>query len=224
MLRMQKQVYAATKGVHNDLKGRKIESLPEEERGAIYKNTRNQRDTEDLIIKEANEAIRLIMAEGTAIAFAEVFRGVRSDMQSVSTRLGQPDVGEVTQTIEADIIAALQDMIDALKKAREENKDKGKPGKPGQKGPPADPKLLDTITELKLILSRQIRVNDRTQLYAKQYKGEQAVKPENMPTEPKEKSRLENIQNELQGLSDQQKRIGKVTNDLYKGKNKAAGE
>jgi hypothetical protein len=225
MLRMQKQVYAATKSIHGDLKGRKLDSLDGDERQVILKNANKQRDTENDIVKEANEAIRMIQAEGTAIAFAEVFRGVRSDMQNVSTRLGQPDVGEVTQAIEQDIIAALQDMIEALKKAREENKDqKGKPGQPGQKGPPADPKLLDTITELKLILSRQIRVNDRTQLYAKQYKGEQAVKPENMPTDAKEKARLDNIQNELQELSGQQKRIGKVTNDLYKGKNKAQGE
>ena len=32
------------------------------------------------------------------------------------------------------------------------------------------------ITELKLILSRQMRVNERTKLYKQQYEGEQALK------------------------------------------------
>src|SRR5262249_28679515 len=169
-------------------------------------------------------AIRLIEAEGSAIAFAEVFKQARGDMINVANRLKLNDVGEVTVAIEEDIIATLKEMIEALKKAREENKSQGKQGKQGQQGPPTDPKLLDMITELKLILSRQMRVNERTQLYAKQYKGEQAVKPDQMPSDPKERERLENIQSELKELGAQQDRIRKITSDIYKGKNKAQGE
>ncbi len=226
MLRQQIQVRDATKNIGKELGGKQIADLDQVLKDAVLKGTNKQQDAEKDIIKEATMAISLIQAEGSAIAFAEVFRGVRSDMQNVATRLGQPDVGEVTVAIENDIIAGLQDMVDALKKARQENKDANKqpPPPPGQKGPPQDPSLLNKIQELKLILSRQMRVNDRTVLYGKQYKGEQAVKPTETPMDAKERERLENVQRELQELAGQQKRIGKVTDDLYKGKNKAQGE
>src|SRR5207248_3855143 len=80
--------------------------------------------TEDEIIKMANVAIRLIEEEGSAIAFAEVFKQVRNDMDKVSRRLKAVDVGAATQTIEKDIIETLKEMIAALKKARQENKNK----------------------------------------------------------------------------------------------------
>jgi hypothetical protein len=224
MLRLQIQVRDGTKSVAKDLGGKKFTELNEEIRDQLYKATNKHLDTEVEIVGEAQKAVRMIEAEGTAIAFAEIFRGTLSDMKNIATRLKQPDVGEVTVAIENDVIETLKDMIEALKKAREENKNKGQPKPPGPKGPPADPKLLDMITELKLILSRQMRVNERTQLYGKQYKGEQAVKPSDLPKDPKERERIENLQREHEELGTQQDNLRKITNDIYKGKNKAQGE
>jgi hypothetical protein len=180
-----------------------------------------QSDKEQDIVKEASAAIKLIETEGTAVAFAEVFRQVRSDMMNVRDRLRKTDVGVVTVAIENQIIDDLGDMIEALKKARQDNKNKNKPPPPGQSGPPPDPKLLDVLQELKLILARQKRVNARTELYGKQYEGEQAVTrvPDTMP--PEEREHYEMIQKELKELASQQEKLGKVTNDISKGKNKA---
>jgi hypothetical protein len=63
-------------------------------------------------------------------------------------------------------------------------------------------------------------VNARTELYGKQYKGEQAPTPDKAPTE-KEKKHLELIQGELKDLSNRQEKIGKVTKDIATGKNEA---
>jgi hypothetical protein len=65
-------------------------------------------DKEEEIIREANKAISIIQAEGSAIAFAEVFFQVRGDMTNVAGRLRKTDTGVVTQTIENDIIATLR--------------------------------------------------------------------------------------------------------------------
>jgi hypothetical protein len=110
-----------------------------------------QSDKEEEIVLEANAALRLIEAEGSAVAFAEVFRQVRDDMVTISGRLRKTDVGAVTVTIENDVIATLEEMVKALQKARQENKQKQ--GQPSQakSGMPQDQKLLDMIAEIDAI-------------------------------------------------------------------------
>jgi hypothetical protein len=94
-------------------------------------------------------------------------------------------------------------MIDALKKAQQQMQaQKGQPSPPGQ---PADQKLIDLLAELKMIRAMQVRVNNRTETYGKQYPGEQADTPE--------------IQKELKNLADRQFKILKVTKDIAEGKN-----
>src|SRR5688572_27612849 len=92
----------------------------------LTQNSNNWAFVELEIVKMANVAIRLVEEEGSAVAFAEVFKQVRDDMEKVAKRLRVPDVGEVTQTIERDIIETLKEMIEALKKARKENEQKKK--------------------------------------------------------------------------------------------------
>jgi hypothetical protein len=176
-------------------------------------------DREEEIIREASKAIGIIQGEGSAVAFAEVFLQVRGDMTNVATRLRKTDTGVVTQTIENDIIATLQEMIEALKKARKDNKNPPQP-RTGQQGPPPDQRLIDMIAELKMIRSMQLRVNSRTEVYGKQYEGEQAPPP-STATELKDREHYEMIQRELRELGDRQLKIEKVTSDIAKGKNKA---
>jgi hypothetical protein len=156
-------------------------------------------DREEVIVLEANKAIGILEAEGTAVAFPQMFEQVRDDAKNVARRLSKADVGTVTQVIEQDIIAALKDMIEALKKAQQ------KGGGQGQSGPPQNQKLIDMLAELKMIRAMQIRVNSRTKVYGQQYKGEQASEPD--------------IQKELGELAQRQLKIFDVTNNIAKGKN-----
>src|SRR5262249_46143847 len=129
-------------------------------------------DREDEIVREASKAIQLLEAEGSAVAFPEVFTQIRTDMINVSKRLRKTDAGVVTLTIEDDIIATLQEMIEALKKAQKQQQaKKGQQQQGGGGGKPQDEKLIDLVAELKMIRSMQIRVNERTKLYGEEYKG-----------------------------------------------------
>src|SRR5207247_900442 len=111
---------------------------------------------EEAIVAEADKAIAMIKAEGSAIAFLEVFQQVRQDMVSVQRRLGKTDVGNLTQSIEKDIIDTLKEMLDALKNAQQ-------PPMPPNPPPPGDPpappptngNLLSKLAELKMIRSMQ---------------------------------------------------------------------
>jgi hypothetical protein len=202
MLAMQINVQDGTIRV-----AKEIDKTPEK------KATRDQQqdslklsDKEKDIVTEATKAIEMLEAEGSAVAFPEVFQQVREDMKNVQRRLGVVDAGKVTQGTEQDIIDTLKEMIEALKKAQKELNDKKSPPPNSNSGPPPDQKLLDQIAELKMIRSMQIRVNNRTQLYGREYEGEQAAAPA--------------VRQELRQLSERQERIFEVTNRIAKGDNR----
>jgi hypothetical protein len=179
-------------------------------------------DNEYEIVKEADRALALLENDGTAVAFAEMFQMVRKDMLTVKDRLGQTDTGTVTVAVENEIIKNLGDMVEALKKQREINKQKGQqqqqPGKPKQKQPGEDP-LVDIIAQLRLLRSMQKGLNDRTELYSKEYPGEQAPAPIEAKSE-KEKQHHEMIQKEMRDLADTEAKISKILKDMLTGKNK----
>ena len=204
MLAMQIEVYDGTVAVQKGV-NKTADKKPTRE----HKIEANRlEDKEKDIVLEASKAIEMLEAEGSAVAFPEVFQQVREDMKHVQRRLGITDTADVTQAIERDIIDTLKEMIDALKKAQQEIQDKKNPksGNPPPPNPNADQKLLDQIAELKMIRSLQIKLNTRTQTYGRMYPGEQAKEG--------------NIRREVIQLGDRQERIFDITNRIAKGDNK----
>ncbi len=203
MLAMQIQVLVATESLDKLIAGQ-LDKQPDRTNKA---DSLKLSDNEGDIVLEASKAIEILEAEGSAVAFPEVFQQVREDMKHTQRRLGITDTAEVTQGIERDIIDSLKEMIEALKKAKKDLADsKANPPPPGSPPPNQDQKLLEKIAELKMIRSMQIRVNGRTQTYGKMYQGEQTVDP--------------NIRRELHNLSERQERIFEVTNRMAKGDNR----
>ncbi len=179
-------------------------------------------DHEYEIVKEADRALALLENDGSAIAFAEMFQMVRKDMLTVKARLAQTDVGVVTTGVEDEIIKNLTDMVEALKKQRQANKDKANGGKPPPSGPPKPPgedPLVDLIAQLKLLRSMQNGLNSRTGLYAKEYRGEQAPAPDSAK-DSKERTHYEMIQKEMKELADTEAKISKILKDMLTGKNR----
>ena len=178
-------------------------------------------DREDDILKEATKALTLIESEGSAVAFAEVFKQVVGDMATAAGRLRRADVGQVTVSIENDIIDSLKEMIEAFKKARKDNQQPKPPSQPSQSNPgqPKDNQLIDMIAELKMIRSMQVRVNNRTNLYGKQLEGEQVPSVAKV-ADAKEKEKFESFRKEFKDLSGRQQKLSKVTEDIAKGRNK----
>ena len=204
MLMMQIQVLAGTEQTD-----KLVQKRPNKQPDRGDKIEANKlADQEKDIVQEANKCIDILKSEGTAVAFPEVFQQIRDDMLHVQKRLELTDVGGLTQDIEKDIIATLKEMIDALKKARDDNQ--SDPGKPGKSGPPpkaGDQKLLELLQELKMVRSLQKRVNDRTIDYAKRFPGQ-------------EQARDPQIVRELRVLADRQQRIQQIVSDIAKGANK----
>jgi hypothetical protein len=202
MLAWQIEVKAATEAINTQ-----VLKHPEKKAQPVdFQNSQKQEDKEGEIIAEADKAIQLLVSEGSAVAFPAVFEEVRKDMFRVKERLHDANVGEDTQGIEKDIIEALTQMRDALKKAQQEL-GKQPPGPPGS--PNNDPqlqKLLDEIAELKMIRTLQVQVNDRTKRYSRRVDNvEQADDPQ--------------IKKELKDLGERQDKIETMVNSLVTKKN-----
>jgi len=196
MLAMQIAVYDGTVKLHK---------VPVADRtGAHHSRSLQFARQEDEIALEATKALTLLREEGTAIVFPEAVEQMRDDMRLVVRRLERTEVGDLTQSIEKDIIDALGEMIEALQKEMEKSDRKSQQDQ--GKGEPQDPALVDQLSELKMLRSLQLRINHRTKRLGRAVDGEQAQDPD--------------IVSQLQNLSDRQARIQQRTYDLVTGKNK----
>jgi hypothetical protein len=217
MLAAQKAVRNGTVDLDAKIKTRANE---QPDKADVSRGDELARD-EGKIMTQADETLRILREEGSARAFPAVLDFARGLMTNVRDRLKNTDAGDITVATEDQIIASLEQMVEALKQARKEN---GQPPPPppggggGNPNPPNQP-LLKEIQELKLIRSMQLQVNQMTELYAKGYKGDQSPAPEKI-AEEREKKKAQMLQDENKKLGVNQKTIEEVTNDLYKGKNK----
>lgn len=163
------------------------------------------------LVVEADKALNLLLEEGSSVAFPETVSQMRDDMQQVSSRLDAAKVESITQGIAQDIIAALQEMIEALQKAQkdlEQQKQQQRQPPPGQ---PQDMPLVDAIAELKMIRALQMRVNTRTVRYARLL--DNAEDPVGQATD-------QDLREALTKLAERQETIYRLTRDIVLGKNK----
>ncbi len=197
MLDQQVEVYEGTK---------KVDKTPQAERDRDDEIEAGRLSRkESLIAAEADKALAVLREEGSAVAFPEAVAEMREDMEQVVVRLAQAKVGDVTQGIETDIIAALEEMIASLQKAQKDMEQKAKQGQPPPSGEQDEPPLVDTLAELRMIRALQMRVNVRTERYAQMTKTEQADKPDLLEA--------------LKRLAEREARIHQVTRDIVVGRN-----
>jgi hypothetical protein len=165
------------------------------------------------IVLEVDKTLALLREEGSSVAFPEAVDQIRSDMLIVARRIAESKVGPITQAVEEDIIAALQEMIAALQKAQQEAEERrNQPPPPASPpGDPSDQPLVDKIAELKMIRALQLRVNKRTTTYAELLSDLSDAVGQATDAD---------LVESLQELAERQQRIYKVTNDISLGKNR----
>ncbi|MFO0919021.1 MAG: hypothetical protein U0872_11985 [Planctomycetaceae bacterium] len=160
---------------------------------------------EEGIVLLANKALTLLKEEGSSIALPEAVEEMRDDMLTVVQRLERFDVGELTQSIERDIMEALEELVQALQNEMEKSKNKDQK-QPPPNGEPPDPALVDQLAELKTLRALQFRVNRRTKILGREVEGEQARDPD--------------LLKQLHQLAKRQEKIQRATYDLSSGRNR----
>lgn len=197
MLQMQREVYEGTV---------RLDKVPRADRAHSHDIEAGRLSGQEAdIVLEADKALMLMREDGTAVALPEAVEQMRDDMEQVVQRLSRSLVDPMTQGIEEDILAALEEMIEAVKKAQQELEEKQQQGPP-QQGEPQDPPLVNILAELKMVRALQMRVNRRTDRYSKLVEGEQATS--------------DDVILALKQLADRQDRIYRITRDLERKRNR----
>jgi hypothetical protein len=144
-------------------------------------------DRQGLVVREARRAVALLADEGSALAVAEVLSQVGDDAAAVQRRITKTDFDPLTQSIQDDVVDTLKEVVDAFEKERKKEKKQSK----------KEPRLVERLTELRIILSMQVRVHNRTNVYAGRSKGDE-------PTDAA-------VRDEVRNLAARQEAITRVT-------------
>ena len=162
---------------------------------------------EKKITVEADRAMMLLREEGSSVAFPEVIEQIREDTERVAQRLGKTQIDAVTQGIQQDILAAIEEMVLALQQAQrdlEQQKQEGK-APPQQAGQQGEQPLVDAIAELKLIRTMETRIKTTTNRYSQLLQSDETSAQELLPL--------------LKNLSERQDRLYRITRDLVMRRN-----
>ncbi|MEO1528901.1 MAG: hypothetical protein AAFX06_26065 [Planctomycetota bacterium] len=163
---------------------------------------------EKKITVEADRAMMLLREEGSSVAFPEVIEQIREDTERVAQRLGKTQIDLVTQGIQQDILAAIEEMVLALQQAQrdlEKQKQEGNGPPPQQAGQPGEQPLVDAIAELKLIRTMETRIKTTTNRYSQLLQSDESSAQELLPL--------------LKNLSERQDRLYRITRDLVMRRN-----
>ena len=156
--------------------------------------------------------LTVLREEASSVAFPESVQMMSEDIEIVVERLAGSQVGSITQGVEKDILESLREMIEALQKAQEDQKQQQQSPSPSMANQdPGSRPLVDQIAELKMIKALQLRVNRRTDRYAKLLDD---------TDDPVGQAREADLIDGLERLSEREQRIHKVTRDVVTGKNK----
>ena len=115
--------------------------------------------------EKAATCLHILDEDASTIAFPHIMEQLVDDMANSAERLAAFQVGAITQAVQAEIIDALEQLLEAVKKMQEENESQQGPPQQQQQGPQP---LLPASAELKLLRSSQLRINNRTGVIASQ--------------------------------------------------------
>lgn len=204
MLEMQLVVYEST---------RRLDQLPADSRGEAYiVQCGKLAFDERKIALEAQKALAILQEEGSSVAFPASVEQMSEDMEQVGNRLADTRVDDITIGIEEDIIASLEEMIEALQQAQKDQEEQEQQQQQQQQQQQEQEKpLVDKIAELKMIKALQERVNKRTTRYARLLEDDQDVVGQADSVD---------LVDALRQLSQRQAEIFRITRDIVLGKNK----
>ena len=116
VLQIQREIYGGTV---------RLDKIPVAERSHAYEiDTGRLSNREAEIVAEVDKALSLLRQEGSSVAMPEAVQQVRDDMQQLVHRLAEGKTEVLTQNIETDVIKALEEIIEALKKAQKDAESK----------------------------------------------------------------------------------------------------
>lgn len=113
------------------------------------------------LAQECSQTSGLLREDGTSVSILVAVEDIETDMNTLANRLQQTKTETLTQSMQADVIEALKELIEATQREMEEMKSEDRQQaqqNSNQKKPP----LVELMAEIRVLRSLQIRVNRRT--------------------------------------------------------------
>jgi len=151
MLSRQQKLTQDTRGLEERRKGG--EKLPRTAHAPLARDERQ-------LAESAQQAVDILLDDGTSIVFPDVVEQLRDDLISVAKLLEAKRTDGYTLGMQEEIEDQLEELILALEKAQEQKEAQGGGGGGGGGG--GNESLLPNSAELKLLRLAQMRVNRRT--------------------------------------------------------------
>ncbi len=153
-------------------------------------------DAEGELSLEVARVRGMLAEEGQAVVFPIVLEQVQDDLDHVQRRLASLNADEMTQTIQADVEMALEEMIASIREElADRRKKEGGGGSGGQGEGGGDSPLVPPIAELKMLRRLEIRISRQT----KQLDAQRAAIPADQSDE--RHARLAERQQQLQEMT-----------------------
>jgi hypothetical protein len=162
---------------------------------------------------EAERAVQVLQEEGSSTAFPLTMEQVREDMLTVGERLATAKLDAITLELEGEVLTSLQELLAAMEKAKKEQQERKQQQQQQQQDQQqqgeAEQPLVSEIAELKMIRTLQIRVNTRTQRYAKLL---------NQPDDPVGQANTKELIDSLDKLGKRELEVLDITRELIRKK------
>jgi hypothetical protein len=111
-------------------------------------------------VSEKSSEIQKKLDEEKIPVYAWVMADVSKDTNAVTSMLSRSDTGPVTKQVEANVVANLKDLIDALQRQRMQNQKAGGGGGGGGGG--GKSRLVPPLAEVKMIKAMHQRASSQT--------------------------------------------------------------
>ncbi len=126
-----------------------------------YGRCRELSQQQSELTQECAQTVNLLQEEGTSVAIVIAVEDIEADMNSVSGWMQEYKVGELTQSVQKDILESLKQLIETTQKEMQQMKEQQKQQQ--QRDPSQEkPGLVELMAEIRVLRSLQLQVNRRT--------------------------------------------------------------
>lgn len=127
-----------------------------------YGRCRELSQQQSELTQECAQTVNLLREEGTSVAIVIAVEDIEADMNSVSGWMQEYKVGELTQSVQTDILESLKQLIETTQKEMQQMKEQQKQEQQQRDPSQEKPGLVELMAEIRVLRSLQLRVNRRT--------------------------------------------------------------
>ncbi|MEJ7595539.1 MAG: hypothetical protein WKF77_28835 [Planctomycetaceae bacterium] len=127
-----------------------------------YGRCRELSQQQSELTQECAQTVNLLREEGTSVAIVIAVEDIEADMNSVSGWMQEYKVGELTQSVQKDILESLKQLIETTQKEMQQMKEQQKQQQQQTDPSQEKPGLVELMAEIRVLRSLQLQVNRRT--------------------------------------------------------------